>query len=48
MLHAGVDAKTVSKRLGHSSVAFTLQVYVSHTDAVDTQAASVISGLLDD
>jgi integrase len=48
LLHAGVDANTVSKRLGHSSVSFTLQTYCHTTDAVDSAAATMVGSLLDD
>jgi hypothetical protein len=48
-LKAGVPAKIISERLGHASVALTLQVY-SHVlpgmdrDAADTVAALILGG----
>lgn len=46
LLAAGVDAKTVSKRLGHSSVAFTLQTYVHVLDEVERGAADTIGAIM--
>jgi len=43
-LQAGVDAKTVSSRLGHSTVAFTLDVY---TKAVLSSTATPLTRSLD-
>lgn len=46
LLAAGVDAKTVSKRLGHSSVAFTLQTYVHVVEEVERGAADTMGAIL--
>ena len=46
LLASGVDAKTVSKRLGHSSVAFTLQTYVHVLQEVERTAADVMGAIL--
>ena len=46
LLASGVDAKTVSKRLGHSSVAFTLQTYVHVLQEVERNAADVMGAIL--
>ena len=45
-LQAGVDAKTVSSRLGHSTVAFTLDVYTKAVPQLDRDAADQIAGLI--
>jgi integrase len=45
-LQAGVDAKTVSSRLGHSTVAFTLDVYTKAVPQLDREAADEIAGLI--
>lgn len=39
-LRAGVDVKTVSEMLGHSSVSFTLDVYGHVTTAMQDEAAN--------
>lgn len=44
-LRSGVHPKIVSSRLGHSSVAFTLQTYTEDIPDLDRQAAEDISGL---
>ena len=46
LLGAGVDAKTVSKRLGHSSVAFTLQTYTHVLSEMENTAADAIAKVL--
>lgn len=46
LLAAGYDAKTVSKRLGHSSVAFTLQTYVHVVEEVERGAADVMGAIM--
>lgn len=46
LLAAGVDAKTVSKRLGHSSVAFTLQTYTHVLNEMENTAADAIAKVL--
>ena len=45
-LRAGVDAKTVSARLGHSTVAFTLDVYTKAVPQLDREAADKIALLI--
>ena len=45
-LRAGVDAKTVSARLGHSTVSFTLDVYTKTVPQLDREAAEKIAGLI--
>lgn len=45
-LRAGVDAKTVSARLGHSTVAFTLDVYTKAVPQLDREAADQIANLI--
>lgn len=45
-LRAGVDAKTVSARLGHATVAFTLDVYTKAVPQLDREAADKIAGLI--
>lgn len=47
LLSAGVDAKTVSMRLGHSSVAFTLQTYTHVLSKMENTAAEVIGKILE-
>jgi hypothetical protein len=42
LLERGVDAKTVSEMLGHSSVGFTLDVYGHVTARMSKQAANVM------
>ena len=39
-LRAGVDVKTVSEMLGHSSVSFTLDVYGHVTDQMKEESAN--------
>ena len=46
LLAAGVDAKAVSARLGHSSVAFTLQTYVHVLPTIERGAAEAIGAIL--
>jgi len=45
-LQAGVDAKTVSSRLGHSTVAFTLDIYTKAVPQLDREAAEQVAGLI--
>jgi len=45
-LLAGVDAKTVSARLGHSTVAFTLDVYTKAVPQLDREAAEKVAKLI--
>jgi integrase len=44
-LRAGINPKIVSIRLGHASVAFTLEVYTADVPELDRDAADQISGL---
>lgn len=46
LLSAGVDAKTVSSRLGHSTTAFTLQVYAHVLHEMERSAADAIGRVL--
>jgi len=39
MIGAGVDAKTVSRRLGHSDVSITLGTYTHPTDEMEERAS---------
>jgi integrase len=45
-LDSGVNPKVVSERLGHSSVAFTLQVYSHVRPRHDRDAADTLAGLI--
>jgi integrase len=45
-LIAGVDSKTVSARLGHSTVAFTLDVYTKAVPQLDREAADKVAALI--
>ena len=45
-LRAGVDAKTVSEMLGHSSVSFTLDVYGHVTKAMQDDAADRLQAVI--
>ena len=45
-LRAGVDPKTVSARLGHATVAFTLDVYTKAVPQLDREAADKIADLI--
>jgi integrase len=45
-LEAGVNPKVVSERLGHSSVAFTLDVYSHVVPALDEEAANRVARLI--
>ena len=45
-LAAGVNPKVVSERLGHASVAFTLQTYSHVLPAVDEEAARKVADLM--
>ncbi len=44
LVELGAHARTVQQRLGHSSSAFTLKVYVSDSDALDAEAANQFGG----
>ncbi|HEY7470651.1 MAG TPA: tyrosine-type recombinase/integrase [Acidimicrobiia bacterium] len=45
-LQAGVHPKVVSERLGHSSVAFTLDVYSHAIQGLDDDAAARVADLI--
>ena len=45
-IRAGVDVKSISETLGHSSVAFTLDVYAGFTEAMQDEAAARIQALI--
>ncbi len=45
-LKAGIPAKVVSERLGHSTAAFTLQVYSHVIPGMDEQAAGAVAALI--
>ena len=45
-IRAGIDAKTVSEMLGHSSVAFTLDIYAGVTSAMQDEAANRLQALI--
>jgi hypothetical protein len=42
----GIPARVVSERLGHASVAFTLQVYGHVLPGMDADAAATVAGLI--
>lgn len=46
-LAAGVPAKVMADRLGHSSVLVTLDTYSHVSPAMDAGAAALIAGLID-
>jgi Phage integrase family len=45
-LKAGVPGKVISERLGHSTVAFTLQTYTHVLPGMDRDAADQVAGLI--
>jgi hypothetical protein len=45
-LDAGVNPKIVSERIGHASLAFTLQIYTHRTEGRDRAAAAAVASLL--
>jgi integrase len=45
-LAAGVPAKVMSERLGHATVAFTLDIYVHAVPQLDADAADQVAGLI--
>jgi integrase len=45
-LAAGVPPKVMSERLGHATVAFTLDTYTSALPAMDKSAAEVVASLI--
>jgi integrase len=46
LLHAGVPPKVVSERLGHATVAFTMQVYAHVIPGMQADAASAFGNLV--
>lgn len=46
LISAGVDVKTVSRRLGHSSVNMTLNIYTHVLPAMDKKASDTIHSML--
>ena len=46
LLRAGVDVYTVSRRLGHSTAAMTLDKYGHLIEGADAAAAKAIEGVL--
>jgi integrase len=44
-LDAGINPKIVSERIGHASLAFTLQVYTHRTEGRDRVAAAAVAAL---
>ncbi len=47
LLAAGVNVKVVSERLGHASVAFTLDTYAHVMPGQQAEAAAAVSALLE-
>ena len=45
-LKAGISAKVISERLGHASVAFTLQTYSHVIPGMDREAAATVADLI--
>ncbi len=45
-LQAGVHAKVISERLGHASIAITLDTYSHAIPALQEDAATLIAGLV--
>ena len=45
-LKAGISAKVISERLGHASVAFTLQTYSHVIPGMDRDAAATVADLI--
>ena len=48
MLAAGVNARLISDRLGHSSVGFTLDVYSHLLPNAQAEAAEALAAMLSD
>jgi integrase len=46
LIKAGVDVLTISRRLGHSKAAMTLDVYGHLIEGADAAAAKAIEGVL--
>lgn len=47
LLAAGVNAKIVSERLGHATVAFTLDTYAHVMPGQQAEAAAAVAALVD-
>jgi integrase len=47
LLAAGVNVKMVSERLGHASVAFTLDTYAHLMPGQQAEAAAAVAALVD-
>jgi len=47
LLDAGVPLPTVASRLGHASGATTMKIYAHRTAHADSQAAGIVSDVLD-
>ena len=47
-IQSGTDIKTVSENLGHSSVAFTLDVYGHVSQRMKTNSAALMEALIQD
>ena len=45
-LQSGVDVKTVSTMLGHSSAGFTLNVYTHSTSRMQQEAARIVGSVM--
>jgi integrase len=45
-LDAGIDPKIVSDRIGHSNMAYTLQIYTHPSTGRDRKAAETVAGLI--
>lgn len=45
-LQCGVDVKTVSTMLGHSSAGFTLNVYTHSTSRMQQEAARIVGSVM--
>ncbi len=41
LVELGAHPKTIQQRLGHASAAFTMNVYASDSDVLDTEAAAL-------
>ena len=46
MLLAGVDAKTTSKRLGHSEIGITMNLYTHVMEQLERDASNRIENLI--
>ena len=46
MLQSGGNGKTVSERLGHASIAFTMDVCAASVPALEEETAAKVAALL--